>query len=521
MSTKVSPEFALKNAVRLCRERNIIIPTFAQQKDPSLVPQHIKDRLKNVGLWDVDPANLFRITWKNQPVARGGGFNNGNWIEFPPALTGVLARIIGIVGKHFPTGAHKVGAAFGCLVPRLVTGQFDPTAQKAVWPSTGNYCRGGAYDCALLGCTAVAILPEGMSRERFEWLRSIGAEVIATPGCESNVKEIYDKCWEIRRTRPDCVIFNQFEEFGNAAWHYHVTGAIMEEIFRQLHAAPPIKEPRASARADSQAAHAPDTPRGLKPAAPIRTAAPYRLAGYISATGSAGTIAAGDYLRTIAPHVRIVAVEALQCPTLLACGFGDHRIEGIGDKHIPWIHNVRNTDLVAAIDDEQCLALMRLFNEDAGRKTLEQAGVSRGVVDRLPDIGISSLCNLVAAIKTAKYYELDGRDVLFIPLTDSMELYASRIAEQRTAHGAYTESLAGRHFARYLEGIGVDHLRELGYQDRKALHNFKYFTWVEQQQRGVDELRRLWDPDFWTQTFEEAAGWDVRIEAFNREVGLG
>jgi len=512
---------SLTNAIALCRERNIVIPTFAQQKDPTLIPPRIKDRLKNVGLWDVDPANLFRITWKNEPVARGGGYNNGNWIEFPSALTGVPARIIGIVGKHFPTGAHKVGAAFGCLVPRLVTGQFDPTMQKAVWPSTGNYCRGGAYDCALLGCTAVAILPEGMSRERFEWLRSIGAEVIATPGCESNVKEIYDKCWEIRRTRPDCVIFNQFEEFGNAAWHYHVTGSIVEDIFRQLHASPPINEPRASARADSNTAHAPDAPRGLKPAAHRRYAARFRLAGYVSATGSAGTIAAGDYLRTIAPHVRVVAVEALQCPTLLACGFGDHRIEGIGDKHIPWIHNVRNTDMVAAIDDEQCLALMRLFNEDAGRKVLESAGVSRDVIDRLPDIGISSMCNLVAAIKTAKHYEMDGRDVLFIPLTDSMELYASRIEEQRAAHGAYSDSLAGRHFARYLEGIGVDHLRELGYHDRKALHNFKYFTWVEQQQRGVGELRRLWDPDFWTQQFEEAAGWDARIEEFNREVGLG
>ncbi len=513
MTTQVSFESSLNNAIALCRERNIIIPTFAQQKDSSLVPQRIKDRLKHVGLWDVDPANLFRITWKNEPVARGGGFNNGNWIEFPPALTGVPARVVGLVGKHFPTGAHKVGAAFGCLVPRLVTGQFDPTTQKAVWPSTGNYCRGGAYDCALLGCTAVAILPEGMSRERFEWLRSIGAEVIATPGCESNVKEIYDKCWEIRRTRPDCVIFNQFEEFGNAAWHYHVTGSMIHEVFEQLGTG---LNAETQERQNAKTSAGASAPSSLRP-----QASSLRLAAYISATGSAGTIAAGDYLRTIAPHVRVVAVEALQCPTLLACGFGDHRIEGIGDKHIPWIHNVRNTDLVAAIDDEQCLALMRLFNEDAGRKVLESAGVSRDVVDRLPDIGISSMCNLVAAIKSAKYYEMDGRDVLFIPLTDSMELYASRIEEQRAAHGAYTESLAGRHFARYLEGIGIEHLSELGYPDRKALHNFKYFTWVEQQQRGVDELRRLWDPDFWTQTFEEAAGWDRAIEDFNRQVGLG
>ena len=477
-------EKALDRAARHCRERQIVIPTFAQQKDPTTIPAKQSARLKNVGLWDADPANLWRITWKNEPVERGGGFNQGNWIEFPSSLTGVPARIVGLVGKHFPTGAHKVGAAFGCLVPRLVTGQFDPTSQKAVWPSTGNYCRGGAFDCALLGCTAVAILPEGMSRERFEWLKSIGAEVIATPGCESNVKEIYDKCWEIRRTRPDCVIFNQFEEFGNAIWHYHVTGGIIDEIFQRLAG-----------------------PRG-------------RLAGYVSATGSAGTIAAGDFLRTRHPHLRVTAVEALQCPTLLSCGFGDHRIEGIGDKHIPWIHNVRNTDFIAAIDDEQCIALMRLFNEDAGRTLLEQSDVDRNLLAKLPDVGISGICNLVAAIKTAKQFEFDARDVIFLPLTDSMGLYASRIDEYRQRRGAYTAINAARDFARYLEGISPDHTRELTYADRKTLHNFKYFTWVEQQQKDVNDLRKLWDPDFWSETFAQVGEWDKLIGQFNQRVGL-
>src|SRR6478736_926289 len=217
-------EKVVARTVARFKERKILLPTFAQMRDPSSVPEKIKQRLKNVGLWDIDPVNLFRITWKNEPVEKGGLYNEGNWIEFPPELTGVETRIIGLLGKFFPTGAHKVGAAYGCLVPRLVSGQFDPTQHKAVWPSTGNYCRGGAFDSALVGCTAVAILPEEMSRERFEWLKEIGAEVIPTPGCESNVKEIYDKCWEIKRTRPDCVIFNQFEEFGNSTWHYQVTG---------------------------------------------------------------------------------------------------------------------------------------------------------------------------------------------------------------------------------------------------------------------------------------------------------
>ncbi|HOS80674.1 MAG TPA: pyridoxal-phosphate dependent enzyme, partial [Anaerolineae bacterium] len=320
----IVPE-GMENAVRRARERNIIIPTFAQQKAPELIPDVIKAELKSIGLWDINPRNLFRITWKNEPVAFGGGFDGVNYLELPPALTGVEARIVVLVGKWFPTGAHKVGAAFGCLVPRLVTGQFDPTRQKAVWPSTGNYCRGGAYDSALLACHSIAILPAEMSRERFEWLAKVADETIATPGCESNVKEIFDKCHELTRERGDDIfIFNQFEEFGNYLWHYEITGHAIEEVLAQV-------------------------------LGPHDT-----FFGITSNTGSAGTIGCGDYLKQRFPSSRIVASEALQCPTLLRNGFGGHRIEGIGDKHVPWIHNVRNTDVVTAIDDEATLSLIRL-----------------------------------------------------------------------------------------------------------------------------------------------------------------
>lgn len=472
----------IERAVGRCAERGVVIPTFAQMRDPSLIPQAIHDRLGAVGLWDLDPVNLFRISWKNEPTAHGGGFGGGNWVEFPPELTGVDARIVGLVGKWFPTGAHKVGAGFGCLVPKLVSGAFDPTRHKAVWPSTGNFCRGGAFDCALLGCDAVAILPEGMSRERFDWLEEIAAEVIATPGSESNVKEIYDACWEIRRTRPDCVIFNQFEELGNPVWHYHTTGGVIAEIFDRI-------------------AHPGDC-----------------LAGFVCATGSAGTIAAGDYLRTIHPRIAVAAVEALQCPTLLRNGYGEHRIEGIGDKHVPWVHNVRNTDVVIAIDDERCMALMRLFNEEAGREALAERGVAEETIAQLPLLGISGICNLVASIKLAKLQGLGRRDVIFTPLTDSMELYASRLDEQREAHGAYDAATAHRHAGEHLDAITTDHLRELTMDDRRSLHNLKYFTWVEQQGKTVGELDELWDADFWTRTWTLAAGWDEQIEAFNERI---
>ncbi|NLO90949.1 MAG: pyridoxal-phosphate dependent enzyme [Elusimicrobia bacterium] len=475
-------EAVLKKTAARCREKNIIIPTFAQLKNPELIPSTVKTKLKNVGLWDIDPINLFRINWYND--VKTGLFGGVNYVELPPELTGVKARIVALVGKYFPTGAHKVGAAFGCLVPRLVTGQFDPTTQKAVWPSTGNYCRGGAFDSALLGCTAVAILPEGMSKERFTWLRSIGAEVIATPGTESNVKEIYDKCWEIRKTRKDCVIFNQFDELCNPFWHYHCTGPAMEEVFDE------IKDDKS------------------------------RMACFTSATGSAGTIAAGDYLKKKFPHLKTGASEALQCPTLLSNGFGEHRIEGIGDKHVPWVHNVRNTDMVLAIDDNYCMALMRLFNEPAGHKFLLSAGVPKETVDNLHLLGISSISNMLAAVKMAKYYELDENDVVFTVFTDSMEMYGSRVKEMTEQNGKYNETRAACDFERYLLGAGTDYLKELTYADKKALHNLKYFTWIEQQGRTSDELRALWNPEYWDEVFSDVTEWDVLIEELNDRVGL-
>ncbi len=472
----------LSQTINRCRERGICIPTFEEMRDPGKIAPAIRRRLPKIGLWDIHPLNLFRITWKNN--VKSGLYGGVNYLEIPRQITGVKARIVGLLGKFFPTGAHKVGAAFGCLVPRLVNGEFDPTSQKAVWPSTGNFCRGGAFDSALLDCVPVAILPEGMSRERFEWLKKIGAEVIATPGTESNVKEIYDKCWEIRRTRSECVIFNQFEEFGNSVWHYEVTGPAVREAFAEINR------------------------NGLN------------LAAYISATGSAGTIAAGDFLRTVFPRVKVVASEALQCPTLLLNGFGAHRIEGIGDKHVPWIHNILNTDAVVAIDDEACMKILRLMNEPAGRQVLKDSGVPASVVSRLPLLGISGISNLLSAIKIARYFELSERDVIFTIFTDSADLYGSRLDELGQGLGPYTQKNAAADHARYLAGAGIDNVQELGYYDRKRLHNLKYFTWVEQQGKTSEELNRLWDTRFWDTVFRQGPVWDRQIRDFNRSTGM-
>jgi cysteine synthase len=474
----INHEVVKKTAAR-CKKHGITIPTFAQMRDPKLIHDTIKKQLPAIGLWDVNPLNLFRITWKND--VKTGGFGGVNYFEIPKAISGVDAHIVGIIGKYFPTGAHKVGAAFGCLVPRLVSGEFDPEKHKAVWPSTGNYCRGGAFDCRLLDCTPIAILPEGMSKERFVWLKEIGAEIIATPGTESNVKEIYDKCWELKKD-PLNIIFNQFEEFGNPIWHYNVTGPALEEAFHAL---------------------------GIKNG---------NTAAYVSATGSAGTIAAGDYLKKLHPHLKIVASEAQQCPTLYMNGFGEHRIEGIGDKHVPWVHNVRNTDGVAAIDDEDCMRVLRLFNEDEGQKYLKSQGVTDAQLESLKLMGISSISNMLSAIKTSKYYEFGSSDVVLTVFTDSADMYKSRVEELRHERGAYSTIEAAKDHAGPLLHQQMDFYKELSYYDRKAIHNLKYFTWIEQQGKTSDELRAQWEPEYWRSLFEdEVAQFDQMINEFNNE----
>ncbi len=476
----------LNNTIKRCRERKIIIPTYEEMAHPEKIPQKIKDELKNIGLWDLKSRNLFRITWKNEPVEFGGGFGKVNFMEIPSTLTGIKARIIMLIGRYFPTGSHKVGATFGPLVEKLVQGQFDPTSQKALWPSTGNYCRGGAYDSYLLACPCIAVLPEGMSKERFEWLEKIGAEVYATPGSESNVKEVYDKSFALRREHPEeVVILNQFDEIGNAIWHYVCTGQAIEEVFE-------------SERGEGQ-----------------------KFSALFLTQGSAGTLGCADYLRKKFQMMRVGAGEALQCPTLLYNGYGAHRIEGIGDKHVPWIFNVKAINMVAGIDDEICMRLLRLFNEPVGEEYLMSKGISAEIVDKLHLLGISSLANLVGSIKMAKYFEMDEKDIIFSVATDSMEFYQSRIEELREKEGEYTRVQAALDFEAGLRNIAIDHMMELSYWDKKRIHNLKYFTWVEQLGKDVEELDRQWyDDTYWEERYLSYRTWDKLIREFNRKTGL-
>ena len=470
-----------KSNAAYCKQHGITLPTIKQLQNPSTIPTNIKQELEGIGLWDIHPKNLFRITWKNDPRTTGGGHGKVNYLKLPPALTGCKANIIALTGRWFPTGAHKVGATFGCLVPKLITGQFNPDNDWAVWPSTGNFCRGGAYISSLLSCNSIAILPEQMSKERFEWLGKVAGEIITTKGGESNVKEIFDKCWELRADGRSIKIFNQFEELGNPLWHYHVTGQALKEALESE----------------------------MKPGD--------RLAGAVYSSGSGGTMGSGYYLKEHFPGAKMAVVEALQCPTLLNNGYGDHRIEGIGDKHVPWIHDMKNTDMVIAVDDEDTIRLLRLFNEPEGRAELAAMGVEQELIDKLDLLGISGICNLVAAIKFAKYYELTEKDYVTTIFTDSMDLYGSRLTELTQERGAYQQRTADRDLE-LLSGISIDNMQELGHYDKKRVHNLKYFTWIEQQQRELSELNAQWydHENYWRPTLNQADEIDHLISEFNQ-----
>ncbi len=489
----LAPEIAdgkiRQHAVERLRELKVALPTLSQLADPDLIPDRQRAALAGVEPDAPLAANLWRVHWFND-AARTGRADVPGYLVLPESLTGVKAKIVVALGGRFPMiGAHKVLAAYGCLVPRLVTGRFDPTRDKAIWPSTGNYCRGGVAISRTLGCRGVAVLPAGMSQERFDWLEHwVGdnSDIIRTPGTESNVKEIYDKCAELSRD-PENVIVNQFSEFGNYLVHYYCTGRALDRVFADLRS----REP------------------GL------------RLSAFVAATGSAGTIAAGDYLKS-RHGTKIAAVEAVECPTMLYNGYGEHNIQGIGDKHIPLIQNVMNTDLVVGVSDRGSDALNLLFNDSIGRTYLTQRQkIAPALVDEFVNIGLSGNANIIAAIKIAKRLELGPSDVIVTIATDSATLYDSERKSYlgRTYPGGFDEVHAGEIFGHHLQAVADDHVIELTHVDRRRIFNLGYYTWVEQQGVPAADFDRRVDAAFWTRLQASIPAWDQLIADFNEDTG--
>ena len=460
------------------------LPRIADLADP---PSHLAAKAEEIAGANPDSAdvrNLFRVHWHNG-ADRRSLVDVPEHLVLPESLTGVKAGIIVALGNKFPMiNAHKVLAAYGCLIPRLLSGVFDVTRHRAVWPSTGNYCRGGVAIAKLLGCRSVAVLPEGMSRERFNWLEDWvvdPADIHRTPGTESNVKEIYDACHVLAKDEQN-LILNQFSEYGNYIVHRAVTGPALERIFR---------------------AHNEDRSKTAR--------------AFICASGSAGTLAAGDYLKgALGTHTCVV--EALECPTLLYNGYGEHNIQGIGDKHVPLIHNVMGTDFVIGVSDKGSDALNMVFNTVVGRSYLSRhRHVGQQSLADLDNLGLSSIANILAAIKYAKYMALGADDIVLTVATDGAAMYQSEIEIARTSRfaGKFSEIDAAEAFGQYLLGAGIDHVGELTRFERERIFNLGYYTWVEQQGTDLEDFDRRRERGFWDGLMELVPVWDGMIEDLN------
>ena len=477
----------LEKTVSYLKTAQIRLPTFAELAAPTI------GLAGNApGATDINAphtANLNRIHWYNAPD-KGGLVDVPDHVVLTKEVTGVDAPIIVVSGGNFPMiEAHKVLPAYACLVVRLVSGQFDPTYHRAIWPSTGNYCRGGVAISRILGCRGVAVLPEGMSQERFDWLDDwVGDpdDIIRTPGSESNVKEIYDKCAELS-IEPSNAILNQFSEFANYLAHYKVTGTAMSHVFSVV-------------KGDSDLS----------------------LTAFVAGTGSAGTLASGDYLKKL-HGTKIVAVEASECPTMLLNGYGEHNIQGIGDKHIPLIHNVMNTDFAVGIGHESCDHLSVLFNTKVGQEYLiKRCGFTKKSVKALSRLGHSGIGNLLASIKTARYLGLGEDQAVVTVATDSGALYSSE--RERTEIDDFPHSFdmiaAGEVYAQHLRGVSCDYIQELSHQDRCRIFNLGYFTWVEQQGVSLEDFDARRHQSFWNGLTELIPSLDDLIVEFNCKTGV-
>jgi cysteine synthase A len=398
----------------------------------------------------------------------------------PKELTGVETPIVVLRSVHFPTRSHKVGATYSVLIEKELFGEVDPSIHTLVWPSTGNYGIGGAFVGCRMNFDSVVILPKEMSRERFEMIERLGACVIATPGSESNVKEIYDKAWELVRADPNVRVLNQFEVMGNYRFHYYVTGNTIAELAKVLQK------------------------QGVGNG---------RIAAFVSAMGSGGTIAAGDRLKQIWPDHKIVGLEPVQCQTLYSNGYGAHRIEGIGDKHVTWIHNVRNMDLLMCVDDMESVRGLALLTNPVGMETLiRRYGVPEADVEAMSQFfGISSVCNVLGAIKTAKFYKFGSDDVIVTICTDAIDRYHSVMDWLEKTEGKMDEALAVGRMESTFHGQKLDYVLEGSHSVRERWHNLKYYTWVEQQGKTVEELDAQRDPGWWVEHQELVTEIDRRI----------
>ena len=333
-------------------------PSYDEMLDPGLLEPGIRARaLKALKECELDPINLFNITWKDEA-------NQVRKVVLPPALTGIEANVVVLLGCGFPSGSHKVGPAYSTLIEGLVDGEIVPGQHTILGPSTGNFGIGTAYISRLLGFRAVIIMPDNMSKERYERIRKYGGELDLTPGSESDVILTLERTHELMKN-PKNKALAQFELFPNYRFHRHVTGLSAIEA--------------------------------------VRGSGNGRIAAFTSAPGSAGTIAAGDQIKAVFPEAKIAALEPYECSTLANGGRGQHRIEGIGDKMCTLIHNVLTTDFVILIKDEETIQGLKIFRD--GVESLVKLGVARDFALGLRDcFGPSGICNVAGSHQNCQIF---------------------------------------------------------------------------------------------------------------------
>ena len=454
-------------------------PTYAEMRDPLLLPSDLRANASAALTEDeLAPVNLFNINWKK----------NGSDVEriiLPLELTGVQANIIVLSGRNFPSGSMKVGPAYTTLAEAEALDGLRPGDRSIIGPSTGNFGIGTAYVSALKGYQAIIVMPDTMSQERYERIRKYGGALDLTPGTESDVILTLERTHNEYVSKPDrYFVLAQFELMPNYRFHRHVTG-------------------------DAAARAAADVGNG-------------QVAAFVSAPGSAGTLAAGDYLKSVYPDARTVALEPRQCSTLFDGGQGQHRIEGIGDKMVTLIHNVFNTDLLMLINDEETVQGMEAVQ--SGTEILvERIGVDPKEAQALRGkFGPSCICNIIGAIKTAKHLGLGPQDNVVTVATDSYDRYPSVSNELYTRHGGRPdddtlEMWAKAAFLGASLGETID-LNRPGQKER--LQKMKRDLWTRFGYSGA-EIDRMASQVFWDEEYGKIEAIDPAIAGIRETSNSG
>ena len=441
-------------------------PTYDEMLNPSHQDPEVRAKaLKAIKENELDPINLFNITWKNEK-------DEVNKIVLPKALTGVDANIVVLFGKNFPSGSHKVGPAYSTLMEGCVDGEIIPGKHTILGPSTGNFGIGVSYITNLMKYDAIVIMPDNMSKERYERISKYGAKLDLTPGSESDVILTLERTYELKKN-PKNRTLAQFELLPNYRFHRHVTGNSCVEA--------------------------------------VKGVGNGRVACFCSAPGSAGTLAAGDQIKKVFPECKVVALEPHECSTLTNGGLGQHRIEGIGDKMITLIHNALTTDFITQIIDDDCVRGLAVIHE--GAKILEKHGVPAKVAKEMENLfGVSGICNILGAIKMAKYLKLGPDDNVVTIATDSFDRYPSVIENLHERELEVTDNVLDRWFNDVFMGADTNYVLDTrGKEAKEKLFKQKERDWLKfgYKQEYLDAMRK---PEFWENEYNKVFEYDKKIK---------